>query len=67
MYRIPSAKENITMEVPQKIQIYTFSATLGRNGISIIIFLMAPALECIFSGTWSSHIVFGTTSTFLYC
>ena len=38
MYRIQSAEENIIMEVPQKIQIYTFSATLGNNGISIIIF-----------------------------
>ena len=51
MYRIPSAQENITMEVPQKIQIYTFSATLGH----IIIFFKAPALECIFFGTTSNQ------------
>ena len=62
MYRIPSAKENIIMAMPQKIPIYTFSATLGHNGISIIIFFKAPALECIVSGTWSSDIFFGTTS-----
>ena len=39
MYRIPSAEENIIMEVPQKIPIYACSATLDHNGISIIIFL----------------------------
>ena len=54
MYHISSAKENIIAEVPQKIPIYTFSATLG-----------APALECIFSGTLSSHIFFVTTSTII--
>ena len=52
MYCIPSAAENIIMEMPQKIRIYTFSAALGHNGISIIIFSSAPALECIFSDTW---------------
>ena len=40
-----SATENIIMEVPQKIQFFTFSATLAYNGISIIIFFKAPALE----------------------
>ena len=50
------------VKVPRKIHIYTFSAKLGGNGISIIIFLKAPALQCIFSGTWSSYI-FGITST----
>ena len=39
MYRIPSAKENIIIEVPQKIPIKTFSATLGHNVIFIMIFL----------------------------
>ena len=39
MYHIPSAEENIMMEMPQKISIYTLSAALGHNGISIIIFL----------------------------
>ena len=43
-----SATENIIMEVPQKIQFFTFSATIAYNGISIIIFFKAPALECIF-------------------
>ena len=38
MYRIPSAEQNIIMEMPQKIRIYTFSAALGHDGISIIIF-----------------------------
>ena len=51
MYHIPSAKENIIMEVPQKIPIHTFSATLGHNGIFVIIFFKALTLECIFSGT----------------
>ena len=62
MYCIPSAEENIMMEMLQKIPNYTFSATLGHNGISIIIFFKAPSLECIVSGTWSSDIFFGTTS-----
>ena len=56
MYRIPSAEENIIMEVPQKILIYTFSATLGHIGSSNIIFFKAPALECIFSYTLSNQI-----------
>ena len=30
----------------------TLSAALDHNSISIIIFSLAPALECIFSGTW---------------
>ena len=51
MYCIPSATENILMEVPQKIRIYTFSVTLAYNGISITIFVTAPALECIFYAT----------------
>ena len=38
MFSIQSADKNITMEVLQKIQFYTFSATLAYNGISIIIF-----------------------------
>ena len=37
MYRIPSAEENIFMEVPQKIPIYTFSATLGHNYIDSVL------------------------------
>ena len=65
MYCIPSAEENIIMEMPQKIPIYTFSATLGHNGISILIFFKAPVLECIISGTWSSDIFFGTSSTYV--
>ena len=48
-YFLPSAEENIIMEVPKKIQIYKFSATLAYNGISMIIFFRAPAIECIFS------------------
>ena len=39
MFRISSATENIIMEVPQKILILTFSATLAYNGIYITIFL----------------------------
>ena len=63
MFRITSAEENIIMEMPQKIRIQTFSAALGHNSISIMIFSLAPALECIFSDTWFSDIFFGTTST----
>ena len=48
MYRISSTTENILLEVPQKIPISTFSATNAYNVISIIIFLKAPALKCIF-------------------
>ena len=36
MYRIPITEENIIMEMPQKIRIYTFSAALGLNGISMV-------------------------------
>ena len=53
IYCISSATENIVMEVPEKISIYTFSVALAYNEISIIIFLKAPDLECIFRGTWS--------------
>ena len=55
MYRIPSAKENIIMKVPQKIPIYTFSATLGHNGISIMIFLR-HLLSSVFSPALGHHI-----------
>ena len=48
MYRIPSAEENIAMEVPQKIGIYTFSATVGDNGISIMIFFKAPVSVSVY-------------------
>ena len=56
-------QKNIIMKVPHKIPIYIFSATLGQNDISNIIFFKAPALACIFSDTWSSDIFFVTTST----
>ena len=48
IYCISSATENIIMEVPQKIPFYTFSTTLVFNGIFIIVFFKASALECIF-------------------
>ena len=51
MYRISSATENIIMEVPQKIPISAFSATLAYIGIPITIFFKAPASECIFYNT----------------
>ena len=35
--KVETGTENIIKEVPQKIPIYTFSATLAHNGISIII------------------------------
>ena len=41
---ILSITENIMMEVPQKILIKTFSATLAYNGISITIVVKEPAL-----------------------
>ena len=63
MHHIPSTEENITMIVPQKITIYAFSATLGHNGIFIIIFFKPPSLECIFSTTWSLYIL----SSFYEC
>ena len=63
MYHMPNAKKNIIMKVPHKIPIYTFYVTLGQNDISNVIFFKAPALECIFSDTWSSDIFFVTTST----
>ena len=52
MYCILSDEENIIMEMQQKIQIYTCSAALDHDGISIITFSFAPALESIFFGTW---------------
>ena len=50
------------MEVSPKIPIYTFLATLAYNGISIIAFLKAPDLECIFGDTWLTGIFGGTSS-----
>ena len=38
MYTILGAAENIIIEVPQKIPMYAFSATLAFNGIYIIIY-----------------------------
>ena len=43
---ISIATENIIMEVPQKILIKTFSATLAYNGISITIFLRQKSQLC---------------------
>ena len=51
MFCISSATKDIIMEVPQKIQINMFSVALANNGISILIFLQAPAVGCIFRGT----------------
>ena len=51
MYCISSARENSTMEVPQKTTIYKFLMALTYNGIFIITFLNAPDLECMFRGT----------------
>ena len=42
MFWVLSATEYIIMEVSQKIPIYTYSATLAFNGISIIIYLRTP-------------------------
>ena len=53
IYCISSATENILMEVSLKIPNFLFSVALAYNGISIIIFLKAPDLECNFRGTWS--------------
>ena len=53
MYCISSVIEYIIMAVSQNIPIYSYSVTLAYNGISIIIYLKTPALECIFSDTWS--------------
>ena len=39
--------------------------TLAYNGISIIVFFKAPALECIFYDNWCLHIFLGTSSSFL--
>ena len=49
MYCISSTAENVVIELLKKIPNYTFSVKLANNGISI----KAPALECIFRGTWS--------------
>ena len=65
MYCISSATENNIMEVPQKIPISAFSATLAYNGISITIFFKAPALVHIFYDTWSEDIFLGTSSTLI--
>ena len=47
---ISRAAENIILQVPQKMPIYTFLVALSFNGMSIIIFERAPVLECIFRG-----------------
>ena len=61
IYCISSAIEYLLMEVLQNIPIYWHSVTLGYNGIFNIIYLKTPALECIFSGTWSCSIVSNTS------
>ena len=63
MYCISSVIEYIIMEVSQNIPIYSYSVTLAYNGISIIIYLKTPALECIFSDTWSWSIFSDTSSS----
>ena len=63
IYGISSATANIITDVPQKIPIYTFSVALAYYGISIIIFLKASDLECIFRGTSYLSIFIGTSST----
>ena len=42
-----------------------FSVAHAFSGISIIIFLKAPALECIFRGVWSVDNLAGTSSNFV--
>ena len=41
-----------SIHIPQNVLIYMFSVVLGYNGISSIIFLKTPDLECFFKGTW---------------
>ena len=53
MYCISSATEYIILEVSQNIPIYKYSVTLAYNGISLIIYLKTPALECMLRDTWS--------------
>ena len=48
IYCISSFIEYIIKEVSQNIPIYWYSVTLAYNGISNIIYLQIPALECIF-------------------
>ena len=40
MYCVSSATENIVMEASQNILIYTYSAALAYNAISIMIMIM---------------------------
>ena len=55
IYCISSVIEYILIELSQNKPIYWYSVTLAYNGISIIIYLKTPTLECIFSDTcfWS--------------
>ena len=46
MYCVLTAEENITMEVPQKIQIYTFSARLGHHIFSSALPLLLNCSTC---------------------
>ena len=56
MFCMPSAIEDILMEVPLNIPQMASSMALAYNVIPIMISLKAPALECIFKGTWSLDI-----------
>ena len=63
IYCISSVIEYIIMEVSQNIPIYWYSVTVDYNGIFIILYLKTPALECIFSNSWSWSIFSHTSST----
>ena len=51
MYCISSVLEYVKIEVSKIIPIYSYSVTLAYNGISNVMCLKTPALECILSDT----------------
>ena len=70
MYRIPSAKENIIIDVPQKIPIYMFSVALAFSETNFLIFYIvykAIWYLCIFKGTWPRSILIGTSYSLCAC
>ena len=58
MYCISSVIENVIIKMSENIPIYSYYVTIAYNGIFIIMYLKTPALDSIFSDTWSWSIFF---------
>ena len=67
---LPGKRQQIahhsTYDHKRFIEEVAMKVTLAYNGIPIIMSLKAPALECIFKGTWSLYIFIDTSYLFIY-